>query len=363
MAQQLKQIFMNHSGKLSDKWSLYINEWDKIFLPYQDQEINLLEIGIQNGGSLEIWSKYFKNAKHIIGCDIDPKCECLDYFDERINFIIGNINSEKTENNILNISNDFDIIIDDGSHKSSDIIHSFNRYFPHLKDNGVFIIEDVHTSYWKHFEGGLFYPYSAISFLKRLVDIINYEHWRLPGFPRKHILKYFQNKYKFSVDEKQLLRIHSIEFINSLCIIKKKKPDENILGKRIVTGDDECVTDDYQFFHDTQIQDISPIVENDQQFDVFRLIENQHHQDEVIQQLNTDLEEREQTIQQLMADLAEREQTIQQLTADLVEREQSIQQLNTDLAEREQEVLYYALSKSWSITRPLRKLMNIFRKK
>jgi O-antigen biosynthesis protein len=349
MAQKLKQIFMNHSGKLSDKWSLYINEWDKILSPYQDQEIDLLEIGIQNGGSLEIWSKYFKNAKHIIGCDIDPKCECLDYSDERINLILGNINSETTENDILKISNNFDIIIDDGSHISSDIIQSFNRYFPHLKDSGVFIIEDIHTSYWKHFEGGLFYPYSTTSYLKRLVDIINYEHWRLPGFPRKHILKNFENKYKFTVDEKQLLRIHSIEFINSLCIIKKNEPDKNVLGKRIVTGNEECVTNDYQLFHGTQIQDTSPMVEDDRQFDVFRLIENQHHQDEVIQQLN--------------ADLAEREQSIQQLNADLAEREQSIQQLTADLAEREQEVLFYVLSKSWRITRPLRQFRRSFRGK
>lgn len=56
----------------------------------------------------------------------------------------------------------------------------------------------------------------------------------------------------------------------------------------------------------------------------------------------------------LMADLAEREQSIQQLTADLAEREQSIQALSNDLAEKEREILFYALSKSWRLTRPLR---------
>jgi hypothetical protein len=73
----LKQIFLNHTEKMSDKWTLYINEWDRIFTPYRDLPINLFEIGIQNGGSLEIWAKYFTNAKSIIGCDIDEKCREL----------------------------------------------------------------------------------------------------------------------------------------------------------------------------------------------------------------------------------------------------------------------------------------------
>ena len=77
MEKKLKQIFLNHSGKISDKWSLYINEWDNIFSPYRDQEIDLLEIGIQNGGSLEIWSKYFNKAKNLIGCDVDETCRTL----------------------------------------------------------------------------------------------------------------------------------------------------------------------------------------------------------------------------------------------------------------------------------------------
>ena len=88
-----------------------------------------------------------------------------------------------------------------------------------------------------------------------------------------------------------------------------------------------------------------------------------------IQQLNDTLAERDQSIQQLNHTLAERDQSIQQLNHTLAERDQSIQQLNDTLAERdqsiqqlEQEVLFYATSKSWKITRPLRKVVNFFKR-
>ena len=74
-----------------------------------------------------------------------------------------------------------------------------------------------------------------------------------------------------------------------------------------------------------------------------------------IQQLNDTLAERDQSIQQLNHTLAEHDQSIQQLNDTLAERDQSIQQL-------EQEVLFYATSKSWKITRPLRKVVNFFKR-
>ncbi len=87
-----------------------------------------------------------------------------------------------------------------------------------------------------------------------------------------------------------------------------------------------------------------------------------NEREQSIQQLNHSLAEREQSIQQLNHSLAEREQSIQQLNHTLAEREQSIQQLNHALAEREEEVLFYAASKSWKITRPLRKVVKWFKR-
>ena len=80
----LTQIHCENTGKVSDKWSSYVQYYDQIFLPLKLEQINILEIGVQNGGSLETWAQYFPNAAHIIGCDIDPSCEQLTYTEERI---------------------------------------------------------------------------------------------------------------------------------------------------------------------------------------------------------------------------------------------------------------------------------------
>ena len=319
MKKELKNYFLNHQGKLSDKWTLYIEEWDSIFSSYKNEEINLLEIGIQNGGSLEIWSQFFKNANLIIGCDIDSKCSELHFEDPRISVIVGDVNTFETEQNILETSKNYDIIIDDGSHTSADVIESFSRYFPHINDGGIYVIEDLHTSYWNDFGGGLYTPFSSMAFLKRIADVINFEHWR-NNETRKEFLRIYEQKFGMNFEEYDLCRIHSIKFINSLCIITKKPPETNSLGTRVIRGSDEKITNNWDKLNGTSIQDIVSSIKDDSHFGVLSLI----HQN------------------QLLEDERQRQEKI--------------------IEEKEREILYYALSKSWKITRPLRKFMSLFKK-
>ncbi|MCX2192385.1 class I SAM-dependent methyltransferase [Pantoea agglomerans] len=92
---------------------------------------NLLEIGVQNGGSLEIWSKYFPNAENIVGCDINPDCARLEYENKSIKVLIGNSSTLEIKNKISEITPSYNLIIDDGSHNSSDIIKSFFTLLPY----------------------------------------------------------------------------------------------------------------------------------------------------------------------------------------------------------------------------------------
>ena len=326
METDLKSLFLDHQGKISDKWTLYLDEWDNIFSPYKDLEIDILEIGIQNGGSLEIWAKYFKNSNHIVGCDIDQSCLELEYEDPRISIIVGDANTGNIETQILETSEKFDIIIDDGSHTSADVIKSFTRYFKHLNENGIYVIEDLHTSYWNDFGGGLYTPYSSMAFLKRLADVINFEHWRIAE-KRTDFLSQYARKYNLSIDEFDLCRIHSLKFYNSLCIIKKKSPENNSLGTRVISGTEEKITNDWQKLNGTSILDFVSSIKDDSYLSVFSLL----HQ-------------------------------IQLLEEEIQKQDQIIKNLNLILEEKEQEVLYYALSKSWKITRPFRKLMGLFKK-
>jgi GT2 family glycosyltransferase len=236
----LNDLYSFHIGKVSDKWKFYLDTYDQTFLAKRNEAIALLEIGIQNGGSLEIWTAYFKNAKILVGCDINPKCIDLKYENPKIEIVIGNANEDQCQIEILKKSAQFDLIIDDGSHRSADIIESFSRYFPYLSSGGMYVVEDLHCSYWNSFGGGLFHPSSSISFFKRLADVLNFEHWGVPS-KRQDILKSFFDEYNCAINGVDLANIHSIEFLNSICIIRKKISQENELGPRIIAGTDAQV--------------------------------------------------------------------------------------------------------------------------
>lgn len=233
----LKELYSDHTGLVSDKWELYLTEYDVLFAPYRRLEINMLEIGVQNGGSLEIWAKYFSTARRIVGCDINPLCRNISFASDAIRFVPGDINDIETLAAIQEHASKFDIIIDDGSHVSSDIIHTFSILFPLLAENGTYVIEDLHCSYWSRFEGGLTAKKSAISFLKKLIDVVNFEHWGMSG-TRQDILAQFDAR---ALSEEDLAMIHSVSFSNSLCIITKRSEEHTALGRRWVVGEVENV--------------------------------------------------------------------------------------------------------------------------
>lgn len=234
-ALSLRDLYDAHRGKVSDKWSIYLSTYDHIFSEYRDRPVRILEIGVQNGGSLEIWQKYFPNAEIIVGCDVNLACGNLVFDSRKIKISVGDANTDETERDIISISEKYDIIIDDGSHLSSDIIRSFARYFPHLSEGGMYIAEDLHCSYWQEFEGGLYDPLSSISFFKRLLDVVNHEHWGLDRH-RVDALATFADRHQVTFDEASLASVHSVEFLNSLCIVTKLPIPENVLGARSVRG-------------------------------------------------------------------------------------------------------------------------------
>jgi Methyltransferase domain len=240
MEPTLSQLYADHRGKVSDKWSFYLPEYDRLFQPYRNRPVRLLEIGVSNGGSLEIWSRYFAQAVRIVGCDINPDCARLQYADPRISVVVGDANDDATFARILEISQGFDLIIDDGSHHSGDIVRAFARYFPLLSDGGLYVAEDLHCSYWRRFEGGLFYPYASIGFFKRLADVVNSEHWG-NNQPRGAVLGSFGTTYGVGFDEAALARVHSVEFANSMCAVRKAPPSDNALGYRTIAGTEEHV--------------------------------------------------------------------------------------------------------------------------
>jgi glycosyltransferase involved in cell wall biosynthesis len=245
---RLLKLYEDHRGKVSDKWSIYFAEYDRLLDRYVDAPVRLLEIGIQNGGSLEIWSKYFSDARRIVGCDINPDCRKLTYEDSRISVIVGDANTDETQQEILSLVSEFDVVIDDGSHSSGDIVRSFARYFRHLADGGIYVAEDLHCSYWQAYEGGLFDPKSSVSFFKRLADVVSHEHWGIER-SRRDILAGFLDTYGVDITEEVLRHVHSVEFINSMCVVRKEPPQANVIGHRFIAGTSALVYDGLGSLH------------------------------------------------------------------------------------------------------------------
>jgi cephalosporin hydroxylase len=125
--------------------------------PLRHDSIKIFELGIAKGASLLAFADYFSNAK-IVGLDINPDIvnrnlklgvegggwELIKDLD-RIDLREGD---QSDENVLLDIcqdyDNEFDIIIDDGSHATKDQLKSFDVLYKHVKSNGFYIIEDVH---------------------------------------------------------------------------------------------------------------------------------------------------------------------------------------------------------------------------
>lgn len=234
-APSLRDLYTSHQGKVTDKWSFYLDAYENLLAPYRLEPIRLLEIGIQNGGSLDVWTRYFPNAERLVGCDINVACASLVYEDSRIGLVVGDANEDETQLRILDLSPRFDVILDDGSHQSLDIVKSFTRYFPYLNEGGIYVAEDLHCSYWSAFGGGLFHPYSSVNFFKRLADIVNFEHWGVLG-ARADVIKSFLEEYNCNISATELAQIHSVEFLNSMCVIRKKRVAKNVLGPRMIAG-------------------------------------------------------------------------------------------------------------------------------
>jgi demethylmacrocin O-methyltransferase len=142
--------------------------YDQIFYNLKDKKLNILEIGIKNGSSLVLWNEYFKNSI-VYGIDnSDLIGNRLDNYPRIKTIIQDAYRKELTSHLPL-----FDIIIDDGSHLNNHIIETFKFLFPLLADNGIYVAEDLQTSYWESYGGDSFNldrSLSAVNFFKSLVE-------------------------------------------------------------------------------------------------------------------------------------------------------------------------------------------------
>jgi len=235
MSKSVGSLYAEHRGFVSDKWASYLPVYDRWFASYQEAPNSLLEIGVQNGGSLQIWAKYFANAQRIIGCDINPKCARLEFNDKRVALVLGDVKADAVREQVLAHTEVYDIFIDDGSHKNADLIKTFKHFYARLAPGGIYVVEDLHCSYWSKWHGGLWRSGSAMEFFKSLTDVVNLESWGAKLLPTNWVAKH-KTKHHSRFKPADYADIESICFYNSMClIVKGHRP--NSIGGRVVAGE------------------------------------------------------------------------------------------------------------------------------
>ena len=196
----LKKSKTFNSFVLSNLQSLkvesYFHVYDEIFDKFINKKITFVEIGVLNGGSLKMWRNYFGNDARIIGVDLNPKAKELEKMGFEI--FIGSQSSEKFWDHFYKKVGNVDIVLDDGGHQNIQQIVSVVKSIPYINDGGIFVSEDIETSYIKKF--GNPSKFSFINYSKKKIDEINYRFPLLNG--KKKIEK----------------KIYSISFYESMVV-------------------------------------------------------------------------------------------------------------------------------------------------
>ena len=197
----------------STKWEKYFSIYENILSKYKDKNITFVEIGIFNGGSLQLWKNFFGPKAKIIGIDINKECKKFEDKDKNIEVFIGNQSDVNFWEEFFNKVENVDIVLDDGGHTNLDQIVTTSMVVEKINDGGMLIVEDTHTSYLKEYNSSS--SRSFINFTKNLIDDLN-----------SNIDLKLELKNKFSLKK----YIYSIQYFESVVVfnIDRSKTSKNI---------------------------------------------------------------------------------------------------------------------------------------
>lgn len=206
----------------------YTRHYQNHFRAFRWRRFNLLEIGIggyddtkRGGESLRMWKAFFPRAL-IYGIDLYNKSA---QDETRIKTFQGSQVDEAFLRSVAAQIGKIEIVIDDGSHFNDHVIETFRILFPLLAEGGIYVIEDLQTSYWEHLDGVDWKgsadrnaPQTSMNFLKSLIDGLNFE-------------EFVDNEYVPTYYDRHIVAMH---FYHNLAFIVKGQNREgsNVLGQR-----------------------------------------------------------------------------------------------------------------------------------
>jgi GT2 family glycosyltransferase len=216
----------------------------------------------------------------------------------------------------------------------------------------------MHCSYWEEFSGGLSDPDSAISFFKRLVDVTNFEHWGIVA-DRRSQLAGFSRAYGIEFEEDFLAHVHSVEFVNSFCVVRKRDSLRNVLGLRKVAGQTAEIARDLPpdgspsttpDQRGNKLAELRPITAED----LREGFGDSRAHDWRVAELGRIAAERQERLGRVEKELGEERARLESIEQELAGHIDLVGELQRDLSAKEELIHDLVSSTCWRITAPLR---------
>jgi hypothetical protein len=216
----LERYFTDNTGRLIHKWWHYFEIYERHLARYRGTHVVIVEFGVSQGGSLQMWKHYFGPDALIYGIDINP--HCLRLAEPQIEIIIGDQSDRQFLSTLRTRIPHIDVLIDDGGHTMRQQLATFEELYPHVHANGLYICEDTHTSYWPSWGGGYRRSGTFTERIKQLIDSLHAWH----SLDRK----------RFTVD--MFTRsLHAVHVYDSVVVLEKRtvsRPYHQRTGTRTI---------------------------------------------------------------------------------------------------------------------------------
>jgi cephalosporin hydroxylase len=139
----------------------FMSDYERIFSAFRENAVRVLEIGVADGGSCELWSDFFAHPDtRVIGLDLVlPDVPGNQNTSSRIVLRKCDQNDSASLRAIASQYGPFDIVIDDGSHRFAQTRNCFRQLFEFVREGGYYVIEDWGVGYLPHLQrrfGGRF---------------------------------------------------------------------------------------------------------------------------------------------------------------------------------------------------------------
>lgn len=126
------------------KWNNALEAYQRHFSYYVNKKVKLGEVGVQSGGSIEMWQDVLGDQCHVYGIDINPNTKGFEQAGRTTITMLDQGKKELWQNYFKEVTPSLDILVDDGGHEPHQMMTTLTEVWPKLNPGGLISIEDIH---------------------------------------------------------------------------------------------------------------------------------------------------------------------------------------------------------------------------